>query len=111
MSDLSARGGAAVEIADEVVERVRDGVSSLHHRFRCCGSGYEGTVKLLAEILTLLPAPPLKPLPCPWCGETNLHCWNTHVACVNDDCEACGPNGTTRDDAIHKWNAAPRATP
>jgi hypothetical protein len=52
-------------------------------------------------------------LPCPFCGSgrLNIRGWASPrwVACL--DCEAAGPAVFGAEDAVGRWNAAPRPAP
>ena len=46
--------------------------------------------------------------PCPFCGSENVK-YSSLAGCVMcKDCYSYGPCGATNEDAIKKWNAAPR---
>lgn len=52
--------------------------------------------------------------PCPFCEGDDVQIDNIMradpwwVACKGMNCRCYGPNGNTREEAIKKWNAAPR---
>ena len=46
--------------------------------------------------------------PCPFCGSENVKYSSLAGRVFCEDCQAHGPCGATDEDAIRKWNAAPR---
>lgn len=48
------------------------------------------------------------PLPCPFCGESNIVMDDDGMACTNKKCYAEGPKRYNENEAIGAWNAAPR---
>ena len=50
----------------------------------------------------------MKIKPCPFCGSENVQYSSLAGRVFCEDCQAHGPCGATDEDAIRKWNAAPR---
>ena len=44
-------------------------------------------------------------LPCPFCGKPGIiHDWGSIVEMRCNECGVYGPSGSTRQEAIRKWN-------
>lgn len=48
----------------------------------------------------------MKIKPCPFCCSEELGVTHYYIYCKK--CNCCGPDGNDTQDAVSKWNAAPR---